>query len=129
MVDRPARCNFIMPAVVRQGSLTLAITTDGKSPAFAKLMQARLADALGPAYAEFLDLLGALRPVVLEAGLATAERMALFTRIVQSGAFGRLEAGDCSAALAIMMDLLKEQGVPWPAQWSTWWAPAPGIPI
>ena len=129
VVDRPARCDFIMPAVVRQGSLTLAITTDGKSPAFAKLLQVRLSETVGPAYAEFLDLLGALRPMVLEAGLEPVDRTALFTRIVQSGAFGRLEAGDRRAALAIMMDLLKEQGLPWPAQWSTWWAQDRGIPI
>jgi len=128
VVDRPARCDFIMPAVVRQGSLTVAITTDGQSPAFAKRLQGELAGTFGPAHAEFLDLLGALRPVVLQAGLSLPERSALFTDLVHSGAFERLEAGDRPAAMGIMIRLLKEQGVAWPAQWSTWWEPVREIP-
>src|SRR5690349_21315258 len=33
VVDRPALCSFIVPAIVSQGDLTLAISTSGASPA------------------------------------------------------------------------------------------------
>jgi precorrin-2 dehydrogenase/sirohydrochlorin ferrochelatase len=42
VVDRPALCSFIMPAVVSQGDLTLAISTGGASPALAKKIRQTL---------------------------------------------------------------------------------------
>src|SRR5512141_3240996 len=35
VVDDPPRCNFIAPAIVRKGDLTIAISTGGKAPALA----------------------------------------------------------------------------------------------
>jgi len=36
IVDQPEACSFIVPALVRRGDLTLAISTGGQSPALAK---------------------------------------------------------------------------------------------
>ena len=36
IADLPEACNFILPSVVHQGDLVIAISTSGKSPAFAK---------------------------------------------------------------------------------------------
>ena len=36
VVDVPPLCNFILPAIVRQGSMAIAISTQGASPALAK---------------------------------------------------------------------------------------------
>ena len=38
VVDRPELCTFIVPAVMRQGRLTIAISTGGASPAWARLI-------------------------------------------------------------------------------------------
>lgn len=61
IADRPELCDFILPAVVQQGDLTVAITTMGKSPALAKRLRRQLADQLGPEYARLTELLGAIR--------------------------------------------------------------------
>src|SRR5262245_27727347 len=42
VVDRPALCSFIVPAVVSRGDLTLAISTGGASPALAKKIRQTL---------------------------------------------------------------------------------------
>lgn len=127
-VDQPEDCTFIMPAVLRRGSLTVAICTDGKSPAFASNLRDRLGEQIGEAHGVLLDLLGALRPVVRAAGLPLARRSELFTRIVRSDALSRLLAGDEAGMYQQIEAILKEYEVPWPEEWSTWSAPAPALP-
>lgn len=46
----PAAGNFIVPALVRRGGITLAISTGGASPAFAKSLRQELERFLTPDY-------------------------------------------------------------------------------
>src|SRR3982751_5890668 len=52
IVDVPPLCNFILPAIVRMGSLAIAISTAGASPALAKRMKAEVAELFGEEYAD-----------------------------------------------------------------------------
>jgi uroporphyrin-III C-methyltransferase/precorrin-2 dehydrogenase/sirohydrochlorin ferrochelatase len=54
-VDEPALCDFITPALVRRGDLTIAISTDGRAPGFAKGVRQELERFIGPEYEERLD--------------------------------------------------------------------------
>jgi len=51
-------CNFYAPAVVRRGSLTVAVSTEGKSPLFAVALRDRIGTLLGPHIGPTLDRLG-----------------------------------------------------------------------
>jgi precorrin-2 dehydrogenase/sirohydrochlorin ferrochelatase len=64
VVDTPEACDFIAPAVVRRGSLQIAISTGGKSPLLAKRLREGLEAVIGPEYGELTDVLGALRAAV-----------------------------------------------------------------
>lgn len=46
--DVPDRCSFYLPAVARQGPVSLAVSTDGTSPALASWLRGRLRSHLGP---------------------------------------------------------------------------------
>jgi precorrin-2 dehydrogenase / sirohydrochlorin ferrochelatase len=61
VVDVPPLCNFILPAIVRQGSMAIAISTQGASPALAKRMKAEIAEQFGEAYAELAIVLNDVR--------------------------------------------------------------------
>lgn len=61
IVDDPAKGNFFVPSVLRRGSLTIAISTGGKSPMLARKIREELENTYGPQYGEFLDMLGELR--------------------------------------------------------------------
>jgi precorrin-2 dehydrogenase/sirohydrochlorin ferrochelatase len=61
VVDDISLCDFIVPAVVDVGSVRIAISTGGKSPAFARIVKRDLQNTIGPEYAEVNDLLGSLR--------------------------------------------------------------------
>jgi precorrin-2 dehydrogenase/sirohydrochlorin ferrochelatase len=61
VVDVPPLCNFILPAIVRNGPLAVAISTAGASPALAKRMKREIAELFGEPYATLAILLNDAR--------------------------------------------------------------------
>src|SRR4051795_4847638 len=61
IVDVPPLCNFILPAIVRQGPLAIAISTAGASPALAKRMKREIGEAYGEPYARLAVILNDAR--------------------------------------------------------------------
>jgi siroheme synthase-like protein len=61
VVDVPPLCNFILPAIVRTGALSIAISTQGASPALAKRMKREIADSFGEPYARLAVILNDAR--------------------------------------------------------------------
>jgi precorrin-2 dehydrogenase/sirohydrochlorin ferrochelatase len=61
VVDVPPLCNFILPAIVRNGPLAVAISTAGASPALAKRMKREIAELFGEPYATLAILLNDVR--------------------------------------------------------------------
>ena len=61
VVDVPPLCNFILPAIVRTGALSIAISTQGASPALAKRMKREIAAEFGEPYARLAVLLNEAR--------------------------------------------------------------------
>jgi precorrin-2 dehydrogenase/sirohydrochlorin ferrochelatase len=63
--SEPGAGDFTVPAVWRDGPLTLTVATAGASPALASALRDRAAQALGPAASGLAGLLAELRPEVL----------------------------------------------------------------
>jgi siroheme synthase-like protein len=61
VVDVPPLCNFILPAIVRSGPLSIAISTAGASPALAKRMKREIAELFGAPYAQLAIMLNDAR--------------------------------------------------------------------
>ena len=61
VADAPELCTFIVPAVLTRGSMTIAVSTEGASPAMAKRIVARLARLFGSEYGLALEVLRAAR--------------------------------------------------------------------
>jgi siroheme synthase-like protein len=59
--DDPAHCDFILPAVLRRGRLTVGVATDGASPALAGMIRDRLATVLGEEYGALTALVAEVR--------------------------------------------------------------------
>lgn len=83
VVDDPAHSSFIVPAVVAQGDLVVAISTSGNSPALARALRQRFAREIGPEYAFLLKLMGALRRRVLALGWDQKRNRRVFRRLVR----------------------------------------------
>ncbi len=65
-VDDPPYCDFIMPAIVQQGDLTIAISTSGRSPAMARKMREELELFLTEDYSLMLELAAEVRAELRE---------------------------------------------------------------
>ncbi len=84
IVDQPALCSFIVPAVVQQGDLTIAVSTNGASPALAKKIRQDLAEQFGPEYAVALRLLRRIRERLIHEQRSAKDRQRLLTGLVES---------------------------------------------
>lgn len=84
VVDRPALCSFIVPAMVSRGDLTVAISTSGASPALARHIRETLERQFGKEYALMLQLLARVRDRVAREVRSVDERQRLFTALVES---------------------------------------------
>ncbi|OLB44142.1 MAG: hypothetical protein AUI04_01040 [Candidatus Rokubacteria bacterium 13_2_20CM_2_64_8] len=72
--DDPDHCDFILPSVLRRGSLLVSVTTGGRSPALARIVREELERLLGSDYALLTDLAGDVRRELRTRGeQATAE--------------------------------------------------------
>ena len=83
-VDQPADCNFIVPSVLSRGDLLIAVSTSGKSPAFARKVRLELDQHFGEEYGFFLNLMGNLRKEILRLGLSQEENKKAFEELVYS---------------------------------------------
>ena len=63
-VDDTENCHFYYGSIVQRGDLQIAISTNGKSPAFAQRLRKELEEQFGPEYAAWLERLGAARQIL-----------------------------------------------------------------
>ena len=79
-VDNTDYCDFIFPSYIRQGDLTVAFSTSGASPAFAKRIKAHIAQSIPESVAPFLAKMKVLRESLPKG----KERMQMFERMVDT---------------------------------------------
>ena len=70
--DDPANCSFILPAVLVRGDLQVSVSTNGRSPAFARWARRRIAELLTDVHASALDVVSDVRDDV-RAEIGTSE--------------------------------------------------------
>jgi precorrin-2 dehydrogenase / sirohydrochlorin ferrochelatase len=73
VADDPEACSFTLPAVMRQGPVTVAVSTSGYSPALARWLRERIAADLGPEVALLAELLSEARDALKASGRSTED--------------------------------------------------------
>jgi uroporphyrin-III C-methyltransferase/precorrin-2 dehydrogenase/sirohydrochlorin ferrochelatase len=114
-VDDLDHCSFIAPAIHREGDITVAVSTSGKSPALAARLRRRVARLVGPAEARLCDLLGELRPELAAHVPDARARTALWYRIVDSDVIEFVRRGDVDGARERIEELVDELGLSSPS--------------
>ena len=94
VVDVNDLCSFYVPAVLRRGSLTVAISTDGKFPLLAVALRERLAEVWSTRIAEALDRLAEGRALAFATyPSAPGERVGALRRLLDARAINAIVAG------------------------------------
>ncbi|MCS7260794.1 MAG: bifunctional precorrin-2 dehydrogenase/sirohydrochlorin ferrochelatase [Anaerolineae bacterium] len=108
VVTEPALSNFIVPAVVRRGELTIAISSGGASPSLARHLRIQLEKTIGKEYAILTELLGELRLAVQGKDEDMRRRRALVQRALSSQILQIIREEGREAARAYLKHLLDE---------------------
>jgi precorrin-2 dehydrogenase/sirohydrochlorin ferrochelatase len=106
VADEPEHCTFIVPAQVRRGDLTLAISTGGASPALARQVREELQQHFGPEYGPYLDLLRRVRTRVLAERRAHPDNGPLFHRLVNSPLKEAMAQGNRARVVSVLHEVL-----------------------
>jgi precorrin-2 dehydrogenase/sirohydrochlorin ferrochelatase len=104
IVDDPDRCNFILPSLVQQGDLSIAVSTGGKSPALARKIKEDLLQQFGPEYEILLSIMGSLRKKILAQGNASEANKAVFEALVHSDMMQAIREGNRVKVKKIILD-------------------------
>ena len=119
VVDYPQEGNFILPALIQRGALTLAISTSGKSPALARQIREDLEQRFGPEYAKVLEIMGAVRNRLLSESQDSRANKEKFERLVKSELLELVRRRDFAAVDGILQKILgsdyalKELNISW----------------
>lgn len=108
VADAPDEGDFIVPARVDGGPLTLAVSTGGASPALARVLREDLEKWLGRRYVRLVRLLDRLRPAVLALHLGSDADAELFRALLsmRERLAEALNASDSNRADALLREVL-----------------------
>jgi len=68
--DDPECCDFVLPALLRRGPLTVAVSTGGASPTMARLVRDELDATLSGHYARLTEVVAEVRRTLRDRGLS-----------------------------------------------------------
>ncbi len=106
VVDRPALCGYITPAIVDRDPLTIAIATGGAAPVLARLVRARIEAAVPPAFGRLAALAARFRDALRARFPDIAARRRVLEEALGGQVADLLFAGQDQAAAALFSDLV-----------------------
>lgn len=102
VVDQPALCSFIFPAIVDRAPLTIAVSSGGAAPVLTRLLRNRLESTIPAGYGRLAELAGAFRERVKKR-LNTIRARRLFWEQALNGAAAEAAlTGDLDGARALL---------------------------
>lgn len=108
VVDKPEICNFIVPSKVKKGDLTIAISTNGKSPMLARKIRQDLEKVYDYRYELFIDIMGEVRKEVFHTLKDAKKRSEFYKAIVYSDFIDRLTSQNRDEIQKEIMNILSK---------------------
>jgi uroporphyrin-III C-methyltransferase/precorrin-2 dehydrogenase/sirohydrochlorin ferrochelatase len=109
VVDTPALCTFVFPAIVDRSPIVIGISSAGRSPVLARLLRAKLESWIPTGYGRLGQLVGRFRDRVKARFGSVEERRLFWEAVLQGPVAERVFAGQEGAAEALLEQQI-EQG-------------------
>ena len=100
-VDDPARCTFRFPAIVDRSPITIAISSDGRSPTLSKLVREQLEVSLPPSLGTLARFAGRLRSTIQRLIPNTNDRRRFWASTLRGPIATSIYRGDEKIALRL----------------------------
>ena len=100
--------DFSNMALIEQPPLTIALSSNGRSPALTRMLKQRLENELGGEYGLLADWLGELRAGQRERSSSQAERQTVYESIVTSQVAALLRDGERKKARDLFEAMVRE---------------------
>lgn len=97
VTDNPLAGNITSPAVIRQGDLSIAISTNNRAPALSASIKRELSRAYGPEYSKTVRLLGVIREKLLTDGSGSTYNKEVLSELAEN--LPELFASDAEAEI------------------------------
>ena len=94
VVDVPDMCEFIVPASIKKGDLTVSISTNGKSPMLCRKIREDIEELLEDINEEYIDILADLRNIIRNEIHDIDKRKRILEKIVYNDIIDRIKTGE-----------------------------------
>lgn len=108
VVDTPHLCNFIVPSVIKRGSLTIAVSTSGISPALSRLIRKELEQMYGTEFSGYLKSLRSIRTEAIKVIKDQKERSQFLKAIASEKMIKMLREKGCIETKRVVKDIFKK---------------------
>jgi uroporphyrin-III C-methyltransferase/precorrin-2 dehydrogenase/sirohydrochlorin ferrochelatase len=109
VADRPELCDFIMPAIVERGDITVGISTGGIAPTLARSLRARIEAALPARLGELVRFAGSFRHSAKTLIATVAERRRFWDSVLEGPVAEAVLTGNEATARTLADDLLHKR--------------------
>ena len=108
VVDQPALCNFITPALVTRGELQISVSTGGGSPSLTQRVKREIAALIGEEYGELLELAAEMRAEAKRELPDFEQRRQVLRGFIESEAVDLIRAGRSEDARRLARSWLQQ---------------------
>ncbi|MCG8669629.1 MAG: siroheme synthase CysG, partial [Pseudomonadales bacterium] len=108
VVDNPALCSFILPAIVDRSPIVIGISSGGQSPVLARLIRARLESTIPASYGKLGKLVGSFRDVVKQKFSDVNQRRNFWEHVLTGPIAEYVFAGKEDQAQAMLKEALDD---------------------
>jgi precorrin-2 dehydrogenase/sirohydrochlorin ferrochelatase len=105
VIDTPSEGNFIAPSVIKRGPLSIAVSTEGCSPAVAKNIRKELEKLYGPEFARYIRFLETMRKKAMKEIKSNKKRGKYLKSLASEKIFKTLREKGTSGLGKIMTEL------------------------
>ena len=106
VVDNPALCTFIMPAILDRSPLMVAFSTGGAAPVLARMMRAKLESLIPHGYGKLAAFFSKFRQAI-KTQISNPDKRRIFWEDVLEGPIAeKIFAGDEKSAEAMLLNML-----------------------